>query len=176
MTCYYLYISKNQSPNTYASSMASNASSLASKSLLNALSADLDYINKVIEDTINAYKMEIFWDNLTISMMPTSSSNSTSGTNLASSASAAVGQLQRMPFTVNCDELEQILNTSQKIDVTELDPSLSALLSSCFLIREKIIAYLKSTNLFDRHFIYTRSNSVEYVILLINDELIRNFR
>lgn len=66
MTCYYIYINKTQSkPTTYSSSATG---SLASTSLLATLSRDLVYINKVIEESINAYKMEIFWDNLTLSM------------------------------------------------------------------------------------------------------------
>jgi len=55
-----------------------------------------------------------------------------------------------------------------------LDPSLSRFLQECYSVKEKIREYISFS--FGRHFIYTSSSSVEYCLLLINDELIKKFR
>lgn len=166
MTCYYLYINKNQSV-SYA---PSSSTSLASINLVNTLSNDLDYINKVIEESINLYKQEIFWDNLTLSMYSIHNMLNENVNNMTITSTTSLP----IVFSVNSDELEQILHISQKVDILDLDPSLHSLLRSCFQIKEKIKNHLKFS--FGRHYIYTQSNAVEYCILLINDELVRNFR
>jgi hypothetical protein len=170
VTCYYIYINKNPTVGLSSGAQQSATSSLGSSNLVNAISSDLEYINKVIEESINAYKMEIFWDNLTSSMYSIKSMLNDD----KPSSSASSPTSPPISFEVNSDELEQILNISQKINILELDPSLDSLMNSCYLIRDKIKDHLAPA--FGRHYIFTQSNTVEYAILLINDELIRNFR
>jgi hypothetical protein len=51
---------------------------------------------------------------------------------------------------------------------------LDKLLAQCFMIKEKIKTYLKFS--FGRHYMFTASESIEYCLLLINDDLVKNFR
>ena len=160
---YYFCINKNQQVQQQS---VENSSSLASIALMKKFNEDLSYIEKVIEQSLSLYKQEIFWDNLTSSI--TSLNNFLNENNNTSLINYPI------VFTVNSDELEQILSISQKIDILELDTSLGSFLEQCYSIKEKIRTYLKFS--FGRHFIYTSSDTNEYCLLLINDELIRNFK
>jgi hypothetical protein len=115
----------------------------------------------MIEESISVYKQDIFWDNLIISMSSLS--------NLLNEDKA------HMPivFAIQSEELEQILESSQKIDALNLDPSLSVFLQQCFTIKDKIRSYFEFS--FGRHFIFTISETYEYCLLLINDDLINKF-
>jgi hypothetical protein len=161
ITSYYLCINKNQLSQQQKQTQGgenNGTSTLASISLLNKFKQDLNCIDRVIEDSISLYKQELFWDNLSSSMSPLDFLNE----NLTIS------------FSVKTEELEQILSISEKIDILELDPSLSRFLQECYSVKEKIREYISFS--FGRHFIYTSSNSVDYCLLLINDELIKKFR
>lgn len=174
MTCYYLYINKSQHSQLIGNGgPAPTSTSLASISLANSLGQDLNYIKRVIDESINMYKQEIFWDNLNLSMYSASRRQADDDeAPLKTSSSSPVSSGNSL--TVDSDELEQILEVSTKIDIIDLDASLSNLLRHCYHIKEKIKKSFES--LFKRHYIYTQSNSAEYCILLINDDFIRNFR
>ena len=171
MTCYYLYINKNQSM-PYGTT--TTKSSLSSIGLVSTLGNDLDYINKVVEESINLYKQEIFWDNLTLSMNSIQNILNETVNSLTVTSTSSSNSMLPIVFSVNSDELEQILHISQKFDILDLDPSLHSLLHSCYQIKDKIKNHLKFS--FGRHYIYTQSSRIEYCILLINDDLIFNFR
>ena len=130
---------------------------------MNKFKQDLGCIDRVIEESISLYKQEIFWDNLSSSMSPL--------TDILNETNMSVSSIS---FSVNSHELEQILAISEKVDILDLDASLSKFLRECYSIREKIRDYVRFS--FGRHFICTSSPSVEYCLLLINDELIKNFK
>lgn len=114
----------------------------------------------MIEESISVYKQDIFWDNLIISM-PSSS-------NLLNEDHMSI-----IPFALQSEELEQILESSQKIDALNLDPSLSVFLHQCFTIKDKIREYFALS--FGRYYIFTSSETFDYCLLLINDDLINKF-
>ena len=152
LVCYYLCINKNQdySIDTTFSPKQSDK-----------LNADLSFLDKIIEESISSYKQEIFWDNLVISMSSLS--------NWLNEAHA------NMPivFAIQSEELEQILDSSEKIDALELDPALGTFLAQCFSVKEKIQSYFRFN--FGRHFIFTASPEFDYCLLLLNDDLLKNF-
>lgn len=148
MTCFYLFINKSQQ----------SSGSFASSHLMTSLNNDLEFINKVIDESINMYKQDIFWENLNLCM--------------SSLKNLILGE-SMLGFTVDSQELKQILAISHNINILDLDPSLDQFLAHCYLVKEKIKNYFRFA--FGRHFIYTESESIEYCILLLNDELIKNF-
>lgn len=150
ITCFYLFINKNPLSGSFASS-----------SLLTSLNNDLEFINKVIEESINMYRQEMFWDNLALSM--------NSMRNMLNE-SVNIG----LCYSVNSQELEQILSISHLTNSLDLDPGLDTFLVQCFMIRDKIKNYLKFS--FGNNFIYAESDSIEYCVLLINEDLIKGFR
>ena len=169
VVAFYLYINK------------SNTAAVADKSgSMKRFNQELAYINRVIERSINLYKQEIFWDNLSLSIAAfrrmlntntnTPTANTTTTNNNNSNSSESI-------FTVNSDELEQIMRISQKVDILDLDANLAPFFRQCFAIREKIRAYLSFS--LGRHCIYvgaSSSGTYEYCLLLLNDELLNNFR
>jgi hypothetical protein len=157
--CYYLYISKSKR--------------VTDSAIMQSLNDDLITINKVIENSTNLYKQEIFWDNLSSSLSSIRTIlNENSSTN--SDNTPSIYSNFSIVFSVNSQELEQILSISNILNVLEFDSSLEKLLAQCYSIKEKIKTYLKFS--FGRHFMFTASESIEYCLLLINDDLVKNFR
>ena len=78
------------------------------------------------------------------------------------------------PLVVNTDELEKVIAASNKIDIIDLDKSLIYFLFQCFQIREGVKNYLKFA--LGRYLIQTESELAEYCLMLINDDLIENFK
>lgn len=115
----------------------------------------------MIEESISMYKQEIFWENLAISMSSLS--------NLLNEEKSHLP----IVFEIQSEELEQILDTSEKIDAIDLDPTLTEFFKQCFTIKEKIRSYFEFS--FGRHFIFTSSDSFDYCLLLVNDDLINKF-
>lgn len=124
---------------------------------------DLNYIYRIIDESISLYKQNLFWANLKTSneSMYNFDSNDMSTSNM-------------MPLVINVEELEQVLSCSYIIDILDLDPSLAYFLSQCYSIRSKIHEHLKQ--LLGRYLISTESNMIEYHMLLINDDLIEKFK
>lgn len=157
LVCDYLCINKNQ----YYTMDAPVLDPSLHKKADADLKEDLLFLDKMIEESISVYKQEIFWDNLVISM-----------TSLSSLLS---DEKSHMPivFAIQSEELEQILETSEKIDALKLDPNLNIFLRQCFTIKDKIRSYFEFH--FGRHFIHTSSEMYDYCLLLINDDLINKF-
>ena len=107
------------------------------------------------------YKQQIFWENLAISMSSLSNLLNEEKSNMP------------IVFEIQSEELEQILDTSEKIDAIDLDPTLSEFFQQCFTIKDKIRSYFEFS--FGRHFIFTSIESYDYCLLLINDDLINKF-
>ena len=159
LVCYYLCINK-QAPQLTTHEQNSQMYSSVGHNLFDQ---DLLFIDKMVEESINVYKQETFWDNLMISMSSiTDYLNETSANTIP------------IMFDIECGELEQILDHSQRIDALELDPSLNSFLQECYSIKDKIRNTFEFS--FGRHFIFTSSDSVDYCLLLINDNLIKKFR
>ena len=114
-----------------------------------------------MEESVNAYKQDIFWENLTTSISSSTWLNDPS-------------QLLQTEFSIQSEELEQILNSSHKVDAVDHNTSLVPLLAQCYSIRDKIKTHFSES--FGRHYIFTSSETNEYCLLLINDGLIKNFR
>jgi hypothetical protein len=132
ISSYYLYINKTSNESTCLKDHDN-------------INQDLQYINKIIEESISLYKQDIFWENLKSSTQALY--NLVSGSSKPNqSPTGGGGQLNTLaPLVINTDELEQVLAASNKINIVDLDRSLVYFLSQCFIIRENIKQYLKQS-------------------------------
>ena len=126
LVCHYLCINKNQQRNFEC---AWDVDSQLEADL--KLNEDCKFLEKIIEESVSAYKREIFWDNLIISMSPLSNFFDE--------------EKSHMPivFAIQSEELEQILESSEKIDALHKDPSLSEFLDQCYRVKNKIRTYFE---------------------------------
>ncbi|CAF0823180.1 unnamed protein product [Brachionus calyciflorus] len=152
ITCFYLFINKSVQPGLFSN-----------QNILNCLNNDLDFINRVIEESISMHRQEIFWDNLAQSMY-----------SIKNFLNESTNQLPLIGFEINNQELEQILAISQQINILDLDSCLDEFMQSCFEIKDKIKEFLKFR--LGRYYISTESDSIEYCLLILNESLIKNFR
>ncbi|RNA30625.1 SZT2-like isoform X1, partial [Brachionus plicatilis] len=144
ITCFYLFINKS-----------SELGMFANQGVMNGLNNDLEFINKVIEESVSMHRQKVFWDNLALSM------------------NVNKGELKNL-IEISEGELEQILNISERVNVLELDPDLDEFLKQCYQIKEKIKDYFRLE--LSRNFIYTESDTIEYCLLIVTDSLISSFK
>jgi hypothetical protein len=164
--CYYLCINKSTSSQISSTILFQNQETKSSS--INQFEKDRLFIDKMVEESINVYKLETFWDNLMISM------SSISDYLNESNNTTVINNNIPIVFSIQSEELEQILKHSEKIDALELDSNLYSFLHECYSIKDKIRNKFEFS--FGRHFIFTSSDSCEYCLLLINEHLIKKFR
>ncbi len=126
LVCHYLCINKNPQRGV-EQSLESEAQLEASS----RLGKDCKFLEKIIEESVSAYKREIFWENLVKSMSPLS--------NLFDE------EKSHMPivFAIQSEELEQILECSEKVDALSKDGSLVEFLDQCYAVKDKIRSYFE---------------------------------
>ena len=122
---------------------------------------DLGLVKQIIEDSINIYKREIFWDNLIIAIQHT-----------------PLQQTNTSLYSIEFEELEYILKNSYKINALELQSmysrSLKTLFEQGYSIKEKICGYLQST--FGKHYIFVSSPKYDYCLLILTKSLISKIK
>jgi len=126
LICHYLCINKIPQKGM-EQSLESGAQLEADK----RLSKDCRFLEKIIEESVSAYKREIFWDNLVKSMSPLSSLFDEDKSHMP------------VVFAIQSEELEQILECSDKIDALNKDEFLGEFLSQCYAVKDKIRSYFE---------------------------------
>ena len=177
IVCYFIYVNKQQSlintqpqtqdPNVNTAQTNTAASVLrriSNETQLEKIKLDIKSIQQIIEDAINMYKREIFWDNLKLMLTkgqsPTGSQNSNT-----------VNMLGRAMNLIQAQELEYILLNSHKVNARDLDSNYDGLFRQCYTIKEKIFSYFQQN--FGNHFVYIPAASCDYCLLLLTNNLLR---
>ncbi len=180
INCFYIYIKKKDTKNNNSNQQEERNISDDDNM---RIESDLSFINRIIEESFRLYKQEIFWENLKFSIQSlqtildeglSSAIQPQSPNPKMQSGGGLISNSNKMPLIINTEELEQVLATSNKIDILDLDKSLWKFFNQCYEIKDRIVNNLKFS--LGRYLIYTESESIEYCILLINDDLIKNFR
>ena len=118
------------------------------------ISNDLHLIKKIIDDSINTYKREIFWDNLMVLIQQTLQSST----------------------AVQSQDLEYILKNSYQIYAHDIksayDQSLKQFYKHSYLLKDKIMLYFEQN--FGKNFIEVPSTS--FRLLIVNNFVISKMK
>ena len=143
ITCFYLFINTSNELGIFAN-----------HGVMNSLNNDLEFINRVIEESLSMHRQNVFWDNLALSM------------------NSEKSELKNK-IEISDTELEKVLSISETINVLELDPDLNEFMKQCFQVKENIKDFFRLE--LSRNFIYSESDSTEYCLIIVTDSLIKRF-